>query len=365
LEASIVSVFKDTFELDEVGAEDDFFELGGDSLIAEVLTLNILNRTARDFKICWLLKQSTPRAIAALLEDGAPKPTVFNRPPLFMVHGRDGVMLPSKEFLSGIAPDQRLEIFEMPGIRNQGEILTSIAEIAARYLARLKATYPEGPILLGGACKGCLIAIEMAAQLADAGRPVHQLLLLDPSAPLSVRRYVERSAGVELPWHKAVKRWPRRVISLLVLGRATDGTHEADFDDNRLRRLRVLVYRWIIAREKRKSGKVRRGHHGIVALEKAKATLLAAYCHYKPRPYSGDVDIISSKNRRSTFEPDKSLWGILLPKRRIHAATRRHSELFRTQAGKTAAMLQLCVDHAIEKVPGGCAAHDSRSYRHR
>jgi len=82
-------------------------------------------------------------------------------------------MLPSKTFLNGLAPDQQLEIFEMPGIRDPGEeVPTSIARIAAHYLAQLKAAYPEGPILLGGVCSGSLIAIEMAAQLADAGAAV-------------------------------------------------------------------------------------------------------------------------------------------------------------------------------------------------
>src|SRR5438477_3053327 len=109
LEASIISVFKETFELDQVGAEDDFFELGGDSFTAEVLALNILKRTGLDFKIFRLLFESTPHAIAELLEENASKPAAYKRPPLFMVHGRDGVMLPSKTFLNGLAPDQPLE----------------------------------------------------------------------------------------------------------------------------------------------------------------------------------------------------------------------------------------------------------------
>ena len=165
LESEIVSAFKEAFEIDEISAEDDFFALGGDSLTAESLALNILNRTGRDFKVARLLFESTPRAIATLLEESAPKPAAYKRPPLFLVHGQDGIILPTKEFLGGLAPDQPLEIFELPGIRNQGEVLTSIEQIAARYLARLQAAYPEGPILLGGACTGCLIAIEMAAQL--------------------------------------------------------------------------------------------------------------------------------------------------------------------------------------------------------
>jgi thioesterase domain-containing protein len=352
LEATIMSAFRDTFELDEVGAEDDFFELGGDSLSAEVLTLNIRKQTGRDFDISWVVKNSTPRAIASLLEHGAPKPAVSRRPPLFMVHGTDGVMMPSKEFLDGFAPDQRLEIFEMPGIRDQGEVLTSITEIAAHYLVRLKAAYPAGPVLLGGTCKGSLIAIEMAAQLADAGRPVHQLLLIDPSVPDNVRRYMERSAGVELPWRARAMQWRHRIMSLLLLGRASDGSEEADFDDDRLRRLRVRINRRRHAKRKRK-GIASREYPGIAISEHAKAILRAAYSHYKPRPFSGEVDVISSGQQRTCQKPGINLWGILLPRRRIHVVTARHSDLFGAQAGETAATLQRCIDQAIEKIPAG------------
>src|SRR5262245_31942664 len=73
LEASIVAIFKDTLELDEVGAEDSFFELGGDSLSAQILALNLLKRTAQEFNVSQLHNHNTPRSIAALIQDGAPE----------------------------------------------------------------------------------------------------------------------------------------------------------------------------------------------------------------------------------------------------------------------------------------------------
>ena len=125
----------------------------------------------------------------------------------------------------------------------------------------------------------------------------------------------------------------------------SDGTREVDFDDPRLYRLRVLVFRWKIARKHRRGAA--RGRPNTTSV-KAKATLFAAYCHYKPRRYSGNVDIIASGNIRSGYDLDKSLWGILLPRRRVHLTARRHSDLFKAQGGKTAATLQLCIDRAID-----------------
>jgi hypothetical protein len=229
-----------------------------------------------------------------------------------------------------------------------------VGEIAAHYRTHLTTTYPDGPILLGGACTGSLIAIEMAAQLADAGRPIHHLVLLDPNAPSNVWRYVQRSAGIELPPRSsAAMLWRHRLLSLLLLGRASDGTQEADFDDNRLRRLRVFTHRWKIAREARNKGRLGGGAgHQSANSVRAKATLRAAYSHCKPRRYAGSVDIISSRKRQSGYGPDDRLWGLLLPKRCIHTVpeTRFHSGLFNAQADETAATLQRCIDRAIDRL---------------
>jgi hypothetical protein len=71
----------------------------------------------------------------------------------------------------------------------------------------------------------------------------------------------------------------------------------------------------------------------------------------------GNVDIIACGKLRSAYELDKGPWGILLPRRRIHVAAKRHEDLFRSQAGKTAAMLQLCIDNAMERVPTASLEH--------
>src|SRR5207248_7923153 len=130
-------------------------------------------------------------------------------------------------------------------------------------------------------------------------------------------------------------------------GRLSDGTQEADFDDNRLRRLRVVIHRLRSANKRRRARARRRD---IVVSTRAKATLLAAYCHYKPRRFSGDVDIIASGKLRSAYEPDKSVWGILLPRRQVHIVARRHVELFKAQGARTAALLQSRIDQAIAKL---------------
>jgi hypothetical protein len=51
LEGLIARIFAEVFELDQIGAADEFFDVGGDSLLGEVLSEQISRRTGHDLKI--------------------------------------------------------------------------------------------------------------------------------------------------------------------------------------------------------------------------------------------------------------------------------------------------------------------------
>src|SRR5262245_39103927 len=181
-EKLIAGAFAEVFELDRVGANDEFFDIGGDSLLGEVLSGLISERAKRDFQISDLFEHATPRQIARLLGGQWKPPGRTGRPPIFLVHGRLGYFLPKPEFRQAFAEGQELFIFELPGIRG-GQSLDRTEDIAAVYVAKLVDRYPQGPILIASFCVGALIALEMASQLAAKGRSIAQLVLLDPSLP--------------------------------------------------------------------------------------------------------------------------------------------------------------------------------------
>jgi thioesterase domain-containing protein len=333
LEESIVTAFRETFDLDEAGAEDDFFELGGDSLSAETLALNIFHRTGKDFAIAGLLSHNTPRTIAALLDASGEPRAAAGRPPLFMVHGRGGIMLPGKQFLDGFAKDQKVVFFELPGLRGQGEVLHSVEAIAARYVGELVERYPEGPIVVGGACMGCLITIEMAAQLSEAGRPPLALTLMDPEMPETRRqRRGERENAID-----AVLLAARRAAAP-VLGHVDDEA-EAGVVAFRKRALGALRGRKRV-KDTSKKGSIS---------ERAKATLIGAYERYRPRPFRGHVDIVASADRQPDYESADGPWAPILPDRRVFPMpTTVHRDLYHSDLATDAtARLQACVDEAF------------------
>src|SRR4026209_2603227 len=67
LETLIAKLFAEVLNLDHIGADDDFSQLGGDSLLGEVLCMLISERTGSEFEIPLLIEHRSPRRISALL----------------------------------------------------------------------------------------------------------------------------------------------------------------------------------------------------------------------------------------------------------------------------------------------------------
>jgi acyl-CoA synthetase (AMP-forming)/AMP-acid ligase II/aryl carrier-like protein len=186
-ERELAALWADVLELDvdTVGVHDNFFALGGDSLLAAQLMATVEEREGR---VGWpaLVWAPTVASLAAWLDAGAPDPSSSvvaiqpygARPPLFVVHGYDGELLNIAALAGPLGLDQPFY-----GIRASSLdpcAADSIESVAARYVADLLEARPAGPFVLGGLCTGCVVALEMARQLADAGRQPELLVFLDP-----------------------------------------------------------------------------------------------------------------------------------------------------------------------------------------
>ncbi|MDE3083909.1 MAG: alpha/beta fold hydrolase [Verrucomicrobiota bacterium] len=103
------------------------------------------------------------------------------RPPLYFVHGVGGGMFWGYANLARhLSPDQPVYGFKPRGLDGAGQ---TIEEMAAHYVADLRAFQPHGPYLLGGFCFGGSVAYEMARQLAAAGEAPALLVLLNSASP--------------------------------------------------------------------------------------------------------------------------------------------------------------------------------------
>jgi len=327
LETLIAALFGEAFDIDRIGADDDFFDLGGDSLLSETLSMLISERTRGDFQISALVDHGSPRRIAALLADLGhsnrlkPAGVERTRPPIFIVPGREGFILPKPAFRQAFDAGQELHIFELPGIRG-GRCYTRIEKIAAVYRRQLLETYPQGPIFLAAFCMGGLIALEMGAQLAEMGRRVCQMVLLDPALPkthvVKIKREIKkgiRASGIE---EKTPRYWVTRQLWLHRLLRFSRLlTHgDPNFADDELK-FRNDV--------QRKGPDWRYAELGLSI--DARAKLRAAFRNYKPRAFQGPVTILSARKRDPMFRDASQLWSELLPQRQVRMVFEKHDDI--------------------------------------
>ena len=322
LEAAVTKIFADVFGLDQVGANDDFFDIGGDSIVAETISMEILQRTGYEFPMSSLLDYSSPRMIATALprsgKDTPKAPAVADaqgRPPIFVVHGRRGYTMPAPQFIQALAGDQKMRIFELPGIRG-GPSYDRIEDIAEAYIGQITAEYPQGPVLLASFCAGGLIALEMAARLAAKGRPVKHLVLIDP--PMRKNGTLGFAAS---PLHlDLLHRTKRGLLRLLP----------------RSWRLRYYDVKW--------NKSLRSTNSGLGLSTMAQAKLYAALADFYAPPHNGPVTILASSRRMPRMQ-EGSHAAQILPSRTTVLVFDQHKEV--ASEPRAAELMQAAFDAAL------------------
>ena len=171
------------------GRTDDFFSLGGDSLLAVQLMLRIREGFGHDPGLGTLFAHPTLDLLAAKIDekaavDGlAPLLTLAHgpdsRPPLFLIHPAGGICWGYRTLARALAPKRTVHGVQAPMLDPDQPTPPSIEALARDYAARIAAAAPEGVLHLGGWSVGGLLAQAVAAELANMGRSVGLVALLD------------------------------------------------------------------------------------------------------------------------------------------------------------------------------------------
>jgi len=191
IESTLVRLWQEVLEKDDIGVNDDFFELGGDSLLAEQLLLRIDEEFGKLFFVSVLFEAVTIAEMAEILrqEDWKPDQTCLvkiqpngSKPPCFCIHARLGEVLFYRDFAMQLGPDQPSYGLRARGLDGSAPPHSSIEEMASDYIKEIQTVQPEGPYHIVGHCYGGVIAFEMAKQLLTQGEKVAFLGLIDVSA---------------------------------------------------------------------------------------------------------------------------------------------------------------------------------------
>jgi acyl-CoA synthetase (AMP-forming)/AMP-acid ligase II/thioesterase domain-containing protein/acyl carrier protein len=194
LEARLQKLWAEALRIPNVGLDDNFFMLGGDSLQAVELFLRIEQELGRRLPRSILFQAGTVAEMARCIEDAAPSSCIVpiqtkgDGPPFFCVHDGNGEVLNYRELARLMGEAQPFYGIQCRGLDREGVPFIRIEEMATYYIQEIKGIQPEGPYYLGGYSFGGRVAYVMAQQLHAAGEEVAFLALLDTASGFGRRR---------------------------------------------------------------------------------------------------------------------------------------------------------------------------------
>jgi amino acid adenylation domain-containing protein len=305
-ELAVAQAFEDVLGV-PAGAEDDFFALGGHSLLSVRLMARIRQRSGRDLPLAEIFAYPTVAALARRLnqEGGLPwSPLVPIQPhggrtPLFCVHPLLGEVLCYYHLARRLGTDHPFYGIRARPMDGQAEASRNlIEEMAAEYLQAVRSLQPAGPYLLAGFSFGGIVAFEMAQQLARAGEEVALLALLDTPVPLGDETVEVDTTAILGDFLRKIALEQGQMLAL-----EDDELRILPFDDQIARGLEILG-----STQAPSAPDLQLLRHRVLGL----SARVAAVQRYKVSPYPGKISLFRARD----IDPD-SLQGLPLHYRPI------------------------------------------------
>lgn len=189
MEAICAGVWADLLKVERVGRHDNFFEMGGHSLLilrmaGRFMEAGIhisLSDVYSHQNVAELAKQLESQLDPELSSQAICVRPGGSTPPLFVSHILDEL------YVFTLAPhiDAGIPIYALPPPRSYSAPLKTIEGMARRMVRMIRAAYPDGPYRVAGYSLGGLLAYEVAAQLIASGQEVAFLGLMDSGLSLA------------------------------------------------------------------------------------------------------------------------------------------------------------------------------------
>jgi thioesterase domain-containing protein/acyl carrier protein len=327
----------------DVAPESNFFDLGGDSLLAITLFLDIERETGRHLPITMIYEAQTVAEQAALLwDEPAPEfsPLVLLKTgnsdsPLFIFHGVGGSVVEFATLGRLIEIPGEVYAVQAQGIDGTQPPLESVESMARLYCDAIRAKQPSGPYWLCGYSFGGLLAIEVARLLKSAGGDIALLVMIDSYAhPITwpkksrlkvrVRRLLDRVVEAT---NRPAQTFSALLSSLLRSDKSARGAVDK-------------------AARKREWLQDHRPDLPFPLLQTRLATDKALY-EYEPRYYAGDVVFLKAGNPDPHFPDDpKYVWRRLVRKLEVHIGPGSHRTIINEYAPSVASRINASIRKA-------------------
>jgi amino acid adenylation domain-containing protein len=192
IEYKLIKIWKNLLQIEDVYVNDDFFNIGGHSLLVIKLISKIRETFGKEIKVSTLIKNPTVERIACLIRDkhDMTKSVLTLVPlqesekrPFFCVHPFMGNVFCYIQLARLLKNHCSFYGLQNPLVEKRQMDGLTLSEVVQLYIEEIKRVQPEGPYRLGGWSLGGAIAYKIATVLRNQGNEVELLVLMDTKMP--------------------------------------------------------------------------------------------------------------------------------------------------------------------------------------
>ena len=336
-ELQLAKLWEQLFGRSPIGVTEDFFEMGGTSMLAVKLLALIEQKLKINLPPVALLQNPTIGALAQILNKDRLSPswsalvplrTRGSKPPIFCMHAGGGHVYFYHALSKYMDEDQPVYSMQPVGLDGISPYHKSIKTMAADYLKEIRSVQPKGPYALLGTCFSNAVCLEIAHQLRKMGEAISLLVIVDSGGRELGRRV--RIPRAKTPVLKRLKRF----VGL------SFGEARYAISRKATKKIEKLKKKWEILTESAQARKLREMQEHLGRL----------YEDYFWEPCQEKVTLIRSSEYNE--DPNKNFhierWtAIALGGLSVHVVPGEHLTLFEEPAVEhLARKLQGCLDEA-------------------
>ena len=295
-----------------VGPEDNFFDLGGDSLLAVQLFSEIEKVCGRQMEPVTIYCAPTIASLAAILENpAAPRfppllqlKTGEEGPPIFLAHGLAGTAMDFFQLVKFIRTRQPIYGMQARGTDGLDEPFDRIEDLAQYQLDAVRQLQPRGPYFLIGYSLGGLVALEKAQRLTAEGERISLLAMLET-----------------YPYPRFLSLKQRMRLATRLAGNRATTVGRLPVRDALSYILSPSQRRLYVSRNGNGDApsQVPTGASHTPTMERARESAYLSLTRYRPRFYDGAIKFVQAETLTDFPEDPTAVWSHLV--REFHSET--------------------------------------------
>lgn len=203
-ELQLTKIWEGLFGFSPIGVNDNFFDLGGKSLLAMQLFSKLEDELNCVLPPMTIMQHPTIAELSKLIQGEAeteawstivPLRASGSKRPLFCIHAGGAHVFFYNGLTKYLSREQPVYAIQPQGLDGLKEYHLSIEEMATHYIKEVRKVQPEGPYQLLGTCFSNAVCLEMAIQMERMGLEVSMYIVDSAPAhliPLEKSKPVQR-----------------------------------------------------------------------------------------------------------------------------------------------------------------------------